>query len=160
MQTEDCIFCRIVNGTEKAHIIWENDEHMAFLSIFPNTVGFTVVITKDHYSSYNFDLADDVLCKLIIASKTVGKLLDKSFANVSRTGLIMEGFGVDHVHTKLIPMHGTGDMKQWKAINSKSKKFFDVYEGYLSSHDCDRASDTELEKIAGMIIRNKNTIAD
>lgn len=66
----------------------------------------------------------------------------------------MEGYGVDHVHAKLIPMHGTADMKEWKAINSRSKKFFEVYEGYLSSHDCDRANDSGLEKIANIIKSN------
>lgn len=124
---------------------------MAFLTVFPNTKGFTVVITKEHYPSYNFDLPDDVLCDLILASKKVGKLLDRSFENVGRTGLIMEGFGVDHVHTKLIPMHGTGDMKEWKPILSENKKFFNVYEGYLSSHDCVRANDKELKEIADRI---------
>lgn len=154
MQLDDCIFCRIARGHEKAHVIWEDDKHVAFLSIFPNTPGFTVVITKDHFPSYNFDLPDDVLAELIIASKRVGKILDRSFKDVGRTGLIMEGYGVDHVHAKLIPMHGTADMKEWKAINSRSKKFFEVYEGYLSSHDCDRANDSGLEKIANIIKSN------
>ena len=137
-----------------AHIIWEDEKHIAFLSILPNTNGFSVVITKEHYPSYNFELPDSVLADLIIASKKVGKLLDKSFADVGRTGLIMEGFGVDHVHTKLIPMHGTSNMKKWQPILSSNNKFFDKYEGYLSSHDCERADDKELQRIAEMIRKN------
>lgn len=157
MQLEDCVFCKIIRGQDKAHIIWEDEKHLAFLSIFPNTKGFSVVITKEHFPSYNFDLPDEVLRDLIIASKVVGKLLDKSFDNVGRTGLIMEGFGVDHVHTKLFPMHGTGNMKEWKPILSDNKKFFESYEGYISSHDCGRADDKVLEKIAEQI--RKNNIA-
>ena len=130
---------------------------MAFLSIFPNTDGFTVVITKDHYPSYNFDLPDNVLTELVLASKKVGNLLDKSFDTVSRTGLIMEGFGVDHVHTKLIPMHGTADMKEWKPILSSNKTFFDKYQGYLSLHDCDKADDKKLSEIANRIRRHNKT---
>jgi histidine triad (HIT) family protein len=152
MQQENCIFCKIVSGEAKAHKIWEDEKHLAFLSIFPNTRGFTVVITKDHHPSYNFDLPDNVLSDLIIASKKVGKLLDRSFEDVGRTGLIMEGFGVDHVHTKLVPMHGTADMKEWKPILSSKSKFFKNYEGYLSSHDCDRADDSELASIADKIL--------
>ena len=41
-----CVFCNIVNGVLPCHKIWEDDEHLAFLSIFPNTKGFSVVITK------------------------------------------------------------------------------------------------------------------
>lgn len=40
----DCIFCSIVRKTSPAHILWEDDNHMAFLSIFSNTPGFSVVI--------------------------------------------------------------------------------------------------------------------
>ena len=29
-------------------VIWEDERHMAFLSRWPNTEGFSVVITKDH----------------------------------------------------------------------------------------------------------------
>jgi histidine triad (HIT) family protein len=46
---KDCIFCKIVKGKAPAHKIWEDKKHLAFLSIFPNTEGFTVVITKKHY---------------------------------------------------------------------------------------------------------------
>lgn len=155
METNNCIFCKIAKGEEKVHVIWEDKKHLAFLSIFPNTKGFSVVITKEHFSSYNFDLPDEVLSDLIIASKKTGKLLDRSFDDVGRTGLIMEGFSVDHVHTKLVPMHGTGNMRNWKPILSNNKKFFDKYEGYLSSHDCERADDKELEKIAYQIRKNK-----
>ena len=154
MQKNDCVFCQIANRTANAHIIWEDEKHLAFLSILPNTKGFSVVITKEHYPSYNFDLPDNVLTGLTLASKKVGKLLDRSFDDVGRTGLIMEGFGVDHVHTKLIPMHGTGDMKKWRPVLSSNNKFFHEYEGYLSSHDCERADDKELEKIAEMIRKN------
>ena len=57
---EACIFCNIVNGAAPCHKIWEDEKHLAFLSIFPNTPGFSVVITKRHYPSYAFRLPDDV----------------------------------------------------------------------------------------------------
>ncbi|MEK7611310.1 MAG: HIT domain-containing protein, partial [Patescibacteria group bacterium] len=107
---KDCIFCKIVKGELPAHRIYEDGKHLAFLSIFPNTEGFSVVITKEHYSSYAFDLPDEILKDLIIAAKKVAKLLDSKLSDVGRTGLIFEGFGVDHVHAKLFPMHGTKDM--------------------------------------------------
>lgn len=71
----------------------------------------------------------------------VAKKLDKAFPDVSRTGMFFEGFGVDHVHSKLSPMHGTGDLTHWKPIESRQNKFFEQYEGYLSSHDHERADD-------------------
>lgn len=41
-----CIFCQIVEGKAPCHKVWEDEHHLAFLSIFPNTDGFTVVIPK------------------------------------------------------------------------------------------------------------------
>lgn len=148
---EDCIFCKIVKGQAPCYKIWEDKDHLAFLSIFPNTEGFSVVIPKKHYSSYAFDLPDTVLKKLVIASKNVGKLIDSKIKDVGRTGMIFEGFGVDHVHAKLFPMHGTSDLKSWKPLKSNINKYFEKYEGYISSHDYKKADDTNLAKLAKKI---------
>lgn len=146
----DCIFCKIANNELPSHKIWEDDKHVAFLSIFPNTEGFTVVIPKRHYSSYVFDLEDSVLNDLIIAVKKVAKLLDNKLDDVGRTGMIFEGFGVDHVHAKLFPMHGT-KMSEWKQIKSNVDKYFEQYEGYISSHDYKREDDLKLAALAKKI---------
>ena len=143
-----CIFCDIVAGKSPCHKVWEDEYHLAFLSIFPNTEGVTVVIPKAHHSSYAFDLPDSVLSNLMLATKSVAKLLDSKLENVGRTGMVFEGFGVDHVHSKLFPMHGTADMNKWQPIESKVNKYFDKYEGYISSHDHNRADDSELALLA------------
>ena len=146
-----CIFCKIVAGTLPSHRVWEDENHMAFLSIFPNSDGVTVVIPKQHHSSYAFDLDDKVLCDLVRAAKKVSKLIDKNLPGVGRCAMAFEGFGVDHVHAKLYPMHGTGDMKEWKPILSTQRRYFEKYEGYISTHDGERAPDEKLAKIAAQI---------
>ncbi len=147
---EGCIFCKIAKGEAPAHKIWEDEKHVAFLSIFPNTEGFSVVITKAHYPSYIFDLDDEIVCDLILATKKVAKLLDAKLENVGRTGVIFEGFGVDHVHAKLVPMHGTKS-DEWIERNSNIDKYFDMYEGYISSHDYKKANDEKLAILAKKI---------
>lgn len=148
---KDCLFCKIVSGEVPSHKIWEDDKHMAFLTIFPNTEGVSVVITKEHYPSYIFDLDDKVISDLMKAAKTVAKLMDQAYDDVSRTGLIFEGFGVDHIHAKLYPMHGTGNLEDWHPIESSKEEYFDTYPGYLSSHDSKRADDEHLKKVAEKI---------
>jgi diadenosine tetraphosphate (Ap4A) HIT family hydrolase len=152
MHKDDCIFCLIAQGKAPAHLIWEDEKHMAFLSIFPNTEGFTVVIPKDHYDSYAFEQNDEVLSELVLATKRVAQILDSYFEDVGRTGMFFEGFGVDHLHSKLFPMHGTGDMDKWQPIESKERKtYFEQYPGYLASNDSDRADDTKLAALAEKI---------
>lgn len=148
---DECVFCQIIKGEKPCHKIWEDENHIAFLSIFPNTEGFSIVTPKAHYASYAFDLPDDVLIKLILAAKSVGKLIDSKLDDVGRTGLIFEGFGVNHVHAKLVPMHGTATLTKWEPIIAHVDKYFDKYEGYLSSHDYVRADDRQLEKLARKI---------
>lgn len=152
---DDCIFCQIVAKKMPCHKIWEDAKHLAFLSIFPNTKGFSVVIPKKHYGSYAFAQNDQVLQELIVATKKVANLLDSYFTDVSRCGMFFEGFGVDHLHSKLYPMHGTGDLANWAPIESKTiRTYFDQYPGYLSSNDSVRANDQELAKLANDIKKN------
>jgi histidine triad (HIT) family protein len=146
----DCIFCKIVAGDVPSHQIWEDEHYLAFLTIFPNTEGATVVIPKTHYSSYAFDLPDEVLSNLLLATKKVAKLLDSKLEDVGRTAMVFEGFGVDHVHSKLYPMHGT-KMNDWKPIESAINKYFEKYEGYISSHDYKREDDAKLAELAKKI---------
>ena len=87
----DCIFCQIAAGTAPSHQIWSDDSHIAFLSIFPNTPGFTVVATKAHYGSYAFAQPDEVLTGLVRATKQVAQLLDNYYEDVlDRVGHINE----------------------------------------------------------------------
>ena len=45
-KVKDCIFCKIVSGEMPSHKIWEDDRHLAFLSIFPNLKGSNNLKTK------------------------------------------------------------------------------------------------------------------
>ena len=150
---QDCVFCKVVKGEAPSHKIWEDEKHLAILSIFPNTPGFTVVLTKDHKPSYAFDNDDKTLAELVLATKKVAKILDASFDDVGRTGMFFEGFGVDHLHSKLFPMHGVGKLKEWRPIESgnKMKAYFEKYPGYLPSNDSERADDKELARLADKI---------
>ena len=140
---KDCYFCGMVAGKNPYHKVWEDDKHLAFLSIFPNTEGVTVVIPKKHLSSYFADIRDDELAGLVLAAKQVAKLLDSRLDDVGRTALVFEGFGIDHAHAKLYPMHGTKNMKDWHPIESPSDKYFEQYEGYISSHDVSKQADSQ-----------------
>lgn len=152
MHQTDCLFCQIAQGKVPCHEVWSNETHLAFLSIFPNTEGVTVVIPKDHYSSYLFDQTEAVVSAQILASQQVAHLLDTYFADVGRCGVVFEGFGVDHLHTKLYPLHGTADMAQWQKIESQTKKeFYSQYPGYISSHDSHREDDQKLAELATKI---------
>lgn len=151
-----CVFCDIVAGKVPCHKIWEDADHLAFLSIYPNTPGFSVVIPKQHMTSYLFAHEDDVVSALVLAAKRVGELLDSALEGVARTGMIFEGYGIDHLHAKLFPMHGTGSSSEFTPIASSVEKYFERYEGYISSHDYKRADDSVLAELAEKIRARAN----
>lgn len=151
----NCIFCKIVADESPAHRIWEDDSHLAFLSIFPNTEGVSVVITKAHHPSYIADLPDSISNALLTAAKTVAKKIDAAYEDVDRTGIVFEGFGVNHIHAKLFPLHGTAS-DEWEQRSSEVSKYFENYEGHISSHDYKREDDAKLTEIAERIRNAKS----
>ena len=64
-QQSDCLFCKIADKVLSAHLIFENKEHIAFLTPFPNTPGFSVVMPKRHHPSYGFAVPENILLELI-----------------------------------------------------------------------------------------------
>lgn len=149
-----CIFCEIVSGNIPTNLVREDKNHMAILGIFPNTKGMTVVFPKKHFGSYVFDLEEKTLEELMVFAKDVAKQIDRSLPTVMRTGMVVEGFGVDHAHVKLFPLHGK-KTKKWKPIESARDEYYEEYPGYISSHDSKRADDKELKILAKKLQKNK-----
>jgi len=146
-----CVFCEIISRRMSIPgIFWEDEEFMAFLTTWPNTEGFTVVVPKEHYGSDVFAMPDEVLKRFVIAAKKVSQILTRYFDDVGRVGLMMEGTGIDHAHIKLFPMHGTKHMKEgkWKQYLSDDEIYFENYEGYISSKDGPKADEEEIRKLS------------
>ena len=101
----ETVFDKIVRGEIERYVVWESDIHIAFLTPFPNTPGFTVVIPKDNIGDNVFGLDDQQYLELMKATKTVANILEKAL-KVKRVALVFEGTGVAHVHAKLIPLYG------------------------------------------------------
>ena len=131
----DCIFCKIATKNLKSKLIWEGVNNLAFLTPYPNVLGFTVLASKNHKSSDIFDLDEEDLVNLIKDAKVVAALL-KDKLHVARVGLIFEGYGIDHAHVKLVPMHGI-EFGSWRQISSSpaDRKFYETYPGFIASHD-------------------------
>lgn len=141
----------MVAGQIPYHKIYEDEKHLAFLTIFPNTEGATVVITKEHFGSSAFEQPDSVLQELIIATKRTAQILTHYFSDVGRCGMVFEGFGVDHLHSKVYPLHGT-NIEEWRPIESgKKKDYYELYPGYICSNDSKLADNDQLATLAKKI---------
>lgn len=140
----ETVFDKIVRGDIPSHKVWESATHLAFLTPFPNTPGFTVVIPKNNQGDDVFELDDIAYQDLMLAAKTVAAKLKKALG-VSRVGLVYEGTGIPYVHAKLIPMHG--DLAGQTGVWSKHQEFYPEYAGYLTTVEGPRMSDDELKAL-------------
>ncbi len=142
------IFDDIVSGKMKSWQVWEDDEFLAFLTPFPNTPGFTVVIPKKNEGDYVFGTDDEFYTRYMKAVKTVAKMLEKAFAT-PRVALIFEGTGIAHVHAKLIPLHGK--LADETGVWSPHREFNEEYQGWLTTAEGPKMSDERLDELQAKI---------
>lgn len=109
---DNCLFCKIINGEVPSHKIYENEYVYAFLDIFPNADGHTLVIPKKHFENYaqteEIYLKEIAVAKKLIAKQLEEKLSPVGFNFVSNMG--SEAFQVVfHYHEHIIPKYVKDD---------------------------------------------------
>jgi histidine triad (HIT) family protein len=98
----DCVFCGIIAHNDPHHeILWQDEAHIAFLTIRPLHEGHLLVVPKEH-APYVFDLEEQAYEQLMKAVRTVAAILKRATGK-EHIVLEFEGFGVNHVHAHLIP---------------------------------------------------------
>lgn len=107
---DNCIFCKIVDGSIPSFKVLEDNDFYAFLSIGPHTPGHSLVIPKKH-TDYFFDLDDLTLQKILLFSRKIEKAQRKAFnPRTGKVGVAIAGLEVPHAHLHLIPLHEMGDL--------------------------------------------------
>lgn len=150
----NCIFCKIGKGEIESAKIWEDNEFLAILDSNPNTKGMTLIMPKEHYDSYAFDMPDKVYQKLMLTAKKVAKILEKGL-DVTRIAMVMEGTGVNHAHIKMYPLYGIE--KGIEKGEAPQRVFFDKYQGYISTQLGPQIDISELNSLVEKIKKkNKN----
>ncbi len=151
----DTIFDKIVRGEMSSYKVWEDDEHLAFLTPFPNTPGLTVVIPKTNPGDYLFALTDQQYDDLLRATRQVARLLQRAL-DVQRVALVFEGTGVAYVHAKLIPLHG--ELAAQTDVWSDHTSYSDNYQGFITTAEGPAMPDEQLTVIQQKIIAAEQTI--
>lgn len=112
----DNIFSKIISGEISCHKIYEDDDFLAFLDIRPIHSGHTLLIPKEHID-YIFDVEDPLYSKLFAKAKELAIAI-KAATRSKKVGLLIEGFGVPHVHLHLIPINELNDIDPNKATDA------------------------------------------
>ncbi|XP_057699692.1 uncharacterized protein LOC130920461 isoform X2 [Corythoichthys intestinalis] len=149
-QSDPGLFPRIIRGEESQWRLWEDENHVSFLTPFPNSPGFTVLVPRRPLPSDIFKLGDSDYEGLVLAARKVSHLLKKSL-EAWGVGLIFEGFEIDYAHAKLIPLLGSPSSGDGRFSTPLAPQHFLLYPGYVSSEDGPVMSRESLEEMHAKI---------
>ena len=114
------IFTKIVNGEIPAYKVAEDENHLAFLDIFPLATGHVLVIPKKE-SDYIFDINSKDYIALWEFAQKIAKAMDKVI-KCERIGVAVIGLEVPHAHIHLVPINNVSDIN----FERPKLKFTDV----------------------------------
>jgi len=97
---KDSIFTKIIRGDIPAHKIYEDDKTFAFLDIYPDMPGHTLIVPKLQVDKF-YDLPDEDYTALFATTKKLAAHMEKVLGQ--RTLLRVIGIDVPHAHVHLIP---------------------------------------------------------
>lgn len=112
----DCIFCKILNKEIPNFTVYEDENVLAFLDIFPCATGHTVVIPKKHFESLwnmNIETFQALSAGLRAAAGRIEARLKPDGMNIGINEGKIAGQAVPHVHWHIIPRYqgdGGGSM--------------------------------------------------
>lgn len=114
---QDSVFTKIIKGEIPAHKVYEDDQVLAFLDIHPINPGHTLVVPKKQID-HLWDMNDEDYQYLWKITKQLANHI-KEVLEPPRVGVIVEGFGVPHVHIHLIPLLRGSDIKKHQDLSSE-----------------------------------------
>jgi histidine triad (HIT) family protein len=103
-----CIFCDILDGKREAHIVYEDEHHIAFLDKYPIDDGHTLVIPKKHYERIT-DMDSNVVGQIFslvpkIANAVLSGACAVAFSLAQNNGKAAKQI-IPHVHIHIIPRY-------------------------------------------------------
>jgi diadenosine tetraphosphate (Ap4A) HIT family hydrolase len=128
--TDTNLFARLVRGEILQWRIWEDSEHVAFLTPFANTPAFTVIVPRRHLPSDILSLDNDTaFVPLMEAAHKVSTILMEALG-VDQVGMFLEGFEIDYAHVKLVPIPAQVDER---VSADDIGVYHDAYPGFLTT---------------------------
>ena len=103
-----CIFCDILDGTRNGHLVYEDQDHIAFLDKYPIDDGHTLVIPRKHHEKITDMDSNDVgkIFSLIpkIAKAVLAGAGADAFSLAQNNGKAAKQI-IPHVHIHIIPRY-------------------------------------------------------
>jgi histidine triad (HIT) family protein len=105
-----CIFCDILDGKRNGHVVYEDEEHIAFLDKYPIDDGHTLLIPKKHYERIT-DMNSAAVGKMFSLVPKIAKAIlsgtgADAFSLAQNNGKAAKQI-IPHVHIHIIPRYNS-----------------------------------------------------
>lgn len=101
------IFAQIIRGEAPCYKLYEDDDVLAFLDLFPQSYGHTLVIPKRAAARNILDIDADELCKLMRVTQQLTRVLVDELqpegVQVAQFNGAPAGQTVFHIHMHIVP---------------------------------------------------------
>lgn len=130
---EQNIFAKVLRGEIPAAKVFEDENILAFMDVFPQSRGHTLVISKTSKARNVLEVSPDDLCLLIKGVQRVAKAV---YATLKPEGIIITQFNgapagqtIFHLHVHIIPRwsdaplagHGSSGMADMAELATLAK---------------------------------------
>lgn len=117
---DDCVFCKIAEGTIPSHTLYEDEDFRVIFDLAPATRGHALILSKKHFDNI-YELDDEIASKAFVLAKKMVKAMTEAFEckgfNVIQNNGECGGQSIFHFHIHLIPRYEDDNaIKMWNAI--------------------------------------------
>ncbi len=100
----DCVFCKIIAGELPASIVYEDDDHVAFLDARPLFEGHTLLVPRAHVETLA-DLPADAIAPFFTLTQrlavAIPQAMDAKGTFVAMNNIVSQS--VAHLHCHVVP---------------------------------------------------------
>jgi diadenosine tetraphosphate (Ap4A) HIT family hydrolase len=147
------LFARLIEEDIPCWKYHDTPDHVAFLTPFPNTTGYSCIIPKRHFSSNILGMPEEPYLELLETGWDVAQLFKEAF-QVERVGFMMEGYEINHAHLKVVPI-----FDDCRVEGSHDTVWFDQYSGFLTSEKGKQLAEAEVKKLEDMAVSLRTKLA-
>lgn len=111
----DNIFAKILRGEIPSVKVWEDDDVLAFMDVFPQSEGHVLLVSKTSTARTLLEIEPDALARLIAATQRTARAVEKALQpdglQIMQLNGDAAGQTVFHLHFHIIPRWADRPMK-------------------------------------------------
>jgi histidine triad (HIT) family protein len=104
--SDDCIFCKIIEGEVPCHKVYEDENVLAFLDTNPVSKGHTLVIPQEHVDDiHGAEEMEYMWDAMVEVSNAVKDAFGAEGVNIAQNNGAKAGQEVFHLHFHITPIY-------------------------------------------------------